>query len=98
FPVAVGNRWEFRVSDTNSAEETKVQTVTGTTSVSGAAAFVFETESGTGTALNRTISVQRLDGTKLVRASEVTYDVDVLDQCFVGLGVRVWLWRMGGVG
>lgn len=32
--------------------------------------------------MNRTISAQRLDGTKLIRLSETTYDVDVLDQRF----------------
>lgn len=66
FPVAVGNRWEFVVSEAGSPDSLKVQSITGT----AGSGFNFETQRGAA----KTVSVQRLDGTKLVRVSEVSYD------------------------
>jgi len=76
FPLAVGNRWEFRVTATNEPPSAKVQTVTGTTSFEGAPAFVFSTENGD----KLTVSVQLLDGTKLVRASEIGSDAGTVEE------------------
>jgi hypothetical protein len=67
FPLAVDGV-RPRVVDAGAKPE-KTQTVTGTTTFAGSPAFTMETQSG----LKRVLSVQLLQGTKLVRASEDTY-------------------------
>lgn len=70
FPLAVGNAWTFRVRGGDELE-TKVQTITGTTANGG---YVMRTSNGT----TETISVQRVEGTALVRESEVSSEDGVV--------------------
>lgn len=78
FPVAVGSSWTYRITDSKGIS-TKVQTITGTatTSAPNLEAYRFVTESGED---RRTVSIQALDGTKLVRVSEETFDLGVIDE------------------
>src|SRR5262245_39848281 len=70
FPVAVGDRWEYRVTD--GAEITiKTQTVTGT-AADGSFVFVSENQD------QRTESLQYFEGTKLYRASELTIEARMI--------------------
>ncbi|MBI4819762.1 MAG: hypothetical protein HY791_26040 [Deltaproteobacteria bacterium] len=69
FPVAVGNRWEYRVAEPGKLEQTKTQSVTRTATSSAGDGFLFETVNGP----NRTVSIQRLDGARLVRVSEESF-------------------------
>lgn len=63
FPVAVGNRWEYRIQDSSGGLSEKTQTVTGT----AAAGFRFHTVRGD----RETLSVQRIDEEeRLVRVEE----------------------------
>jgi hypothetical protein len=63
FPIAVGNRWEYRLQDTDGEIGTKIQTVTSTTE----GGFVFKTVRGD----RETYSVQQVDAEgRLVRISE----------------------------
>jgi hypothetical protein len=67
FPLAVGRRWVYRVTERDGAVEEKVQTVTGTTSEGGALAYRLVTARGG----DETRSVQRVDeGGRLVRLRE----------------------------
>jgi len=68
-PVAVGNRWTYRVISSSNVESSKVQTITEEIAVDGEAAFVFETERAND---RGTRSVQRLVDNKLIRLSEET--------------------------
>lgn len=70
FPLAVGNAWTFRVRGGDEIE-TKVQTITGTTANGG---YVMRTTNGT----SETVSVQRVEGTALVRESEVSTEDGVV--------------------
>lgn len=76
FPLAVGYRWEFQVTKSGDSPSTKVQTVTGTASVDGLDAFVLTSENDE----DRTVSVQYLDGTKLMRASEISYEDGIVKE------------------
>lgn len=63
FPVAVGNRWEYRIQDSSGSLSEKIQTVTGT----AAAGYRFHTDRGD----RETLSVQRIDDQmRLVRVEE----------------------------
>ena len=68
-PMAVGNRWTFRVTSSSNVESNKVQTVTEEITVDGETAFVFETERAND---RGTRSIQRLVDNKLIRLSEET--------------------------
>lgn len=78
FPLALGNRWEFLVSEAGKADTTKIQTVSSTASVDGHAAFVLISENATKG--NRTESIQYMEGTKLVRAFEESWDDGELEE------------------
>jgi hypothetical protein len=74
FPVALGNRWTFKVTSSKGNITQKVQTVTGTVSTDTGAAFVFRTEREA----NLTISHQRAsDDGKLVRVYEQGDEEDI---------------------
>lgn len=72
FPLAKGNRWTFAVSESDGDQKTKLQTITGTTATGG---FAMSTVTGN----DRTDSVQRLDGTRLVRDEEEVFENDLLE-------------------
>jgi hypothetical protein len=71
FPLASNHRWTFAVSESDGDLKTKVQTITGTTANGG---WIMRTETGN----DRTVSVQRLEGTQLVRDSEEVFENDLL--------------------
>jgi hypothetical protein len=72
FPVAIGNRWEFRIQDSGGDVSTKIQTITST---APDGAFLFETERGD----RQTFSVQKIDAEgRLVRLSEYSTKIGVV--------------------
>jgi hypothetical protein len=86
FPISVGNRWTYVVD--SGAKPEKTQSVTGTIAVDGRAAYVLETLAGD---FKRVVSHQALDGDKLVRAREKTYNGNFLieDLRFTPWALRV---------
>jgi hypothetical protein len=88
FPLAVGNAWTYRVTEADGAVIEKVQTVTGTTSEGGAAAFTLVSVRGN----RQTRSVQRVDEAgRLVRLREEgSEDSDTRDRFrFMPFALRV---------
>ncbi len=84
FPVAVGNRWEYRVEDSTGDVTAKVQTITSTR----ADGFLFQTVRGD----RETFSVQRIDAEgRLIRVSEYSTKIGVVVEriTFVPYDVRV---------
>lgn len=69
-PVALGNRWTYRVTSDTGVTSEKVQTITSTASSEGRAGYRFETTKGTS---RETVSVQALIDGVLVRYEERTY-------------------------
>jgi hypothetical protein len=80
FPVAVGNRWTYRVISSSNVESTKIQTVVEEQTIDGAPVFVFETERAND---RGTRSVQSIIDDKLVRWSEETLLANVVTARFL---------------
>ncbi len=83
FPLAVGNKWTYKVTD-GTVITVKTQTVMGMEAVGGTGpskavmAFKLETAKVAGmAAADKTISWQAVDGTKVVRYREVSYQAGV---------------------
>lgn len=75
FPLAKGNRWDYRVRS-SSKLRTKTQTVSATTAIdAGGIGFVLTTREGN----DVTTSLQALDGGRLVRLFEETWEGAVVE-------------------
>lgn len=89
FPLAVGNRWTFRVTDSSGVVFTKTQEVTGMgTTVDGKTAFV----TLTGRAEDKgTRSLQGYEGDRMVRYTEQTLEAGgvLFDYRFEPAALRV---------
>ncbi len=89
YPLAVGNRWTFRVTDSSGVVSTKTQEITGTTMTSdGKTAFVTLTRRAED---KGTRSVQGYEDERMVRYSEQTLQGDsvIFDYRFDPPGLRI---------
>jgi len=88
FPVAVGNKWVYRIQDADGEKPIKTQTVTGT---AADGAFTFVTERGVD-GQRESVSVQKIDDEgRLVRISErsIFQDNEIERIAYVPYDIRV---------
>lgn len=89
YPLEVGNRWTFRITDSSGGVSTKTQEITGTTMTSGGVmAYVTLTRRAED---KGTRSVQGYDGERMVRYSEQTLmgDSVIFDYRFEPPALRI---------
>ncbi len=89
YPLAVGNRWTFRVTDSSGVVSTKIQEITGMgTTADGQEAFVTLTRRAED---KGTRSLQGYDGDRMVRFTEQTLEGDsvIFDYRFEPPALRV---------